>query len=153
MDLMHKIRQLTDSILEAKDPLKVQEDWDLVARLLGRMPVDAPTADAVYRSRDADALDAMVTELEHPEPIAAPADLSDVTKEQKASAMRAFRKRLKLARLADESRLGGNKLSGGRKSKIDAIMPPSQFPREVWKALANDGDLEDTGQGFYQLPS
>lgn len=151
MDLMQKVRQLTDSIIEAKDPLKVQEDWDVLARLLGRLPVDATTADAICRSRDAEALDAMITELEHPEPVAPPEPGREVSKDEKVSAMRAFRKRLKLARLADESKLGGHKLSGGRKSNIDAIMPPSQFPREVWKSLAADGQLEDVGQGFYQL--
>src|SRR6056297_2685697 len=151
MDMMTKVRQLTDSIIEAKDPLKTQEDWDLVARLLGRLPVDAPTADAIYRARDAEALDAMITELEHPKPVAPPEPGREVSKEEKSSAMRAFRKRLKLARLADESKLGGHKLSGGRQSNIDAIMPPSQFPRDVWQALASDGRLEDVGQGFYQL--
>ncbi len=63
--------------------------------------------------------------------------------------MRAYTKRLKLARLADESRLGNRYTTGGRKSAIDAIIPPEEFPPEVWKALALAGKLRDTGGGFY----
>ncbi|MAY75388.1 MAG: hypothetical protein CMJ31_11855 [Phycisphaerae bacterium] len=63
--------------------------------------------------------------------------------------MRAFKKRLKLARLNDESKLGGRYTSGGKKSKIDAIEPPTEFGPEVWRALAAEGRLRHTGQGFY----
>jgi len=66
-------------------------------------------------------------------------------------AMKAFRKRLKLARLNDESKLGGRYTSGGKKSAIDAIQPPNQYPREVWDELVNQGKLVNTGQGFFRL--
>jgi len=66
-------------------------------------------------------------------------------------AMKAFRKRLKLARLNDESRLGGRYTSSGRKSSIDAIQPPHQYPREVWDELVRQGKLVYTGQGFFRL--
>jgi len=65
--------------------------------------------------------------------------------------MKAFKKRLKLGRLADESRLGGRYTSGGRTSKIDAIEPPREFEPGVWKALAAEGKLRDFGRGFYGL--
>ncbi|MBL8746813.1 MAG: hypothetical protein JNK58_10715 [Phycisphaerae bacterium] len=67
-------------------------------------------------------------------------------------ALRAFRKRLKVMRLADESRLGGRQLTKGRESEIDAIIPPHEFPDEVWRALAREGRLIHTGRGFYSLP-
>ncbi|TVQ63864.1 MAG: hypothetical protein EA378_00685 [Phycisphaerales bacterium] len=67
--------------------------------------------------------------------------------------MRAFRKRLKLGRLAEESKLGGRYTSGGKKSSIDAIVPPNDYPPELWKALAHDGKLINTGHGMYALPS
>ncbi|KAA0217538.1 MAG: hypothetical protein DYG94_01195 [Leptolyngbya sp. PLA3] len=68
------------------------------------------------------------------------------------AALKAFKKRLKLARLADESRLGGRYTSGGRESQIDAIIPPNEFPAAVWKALEKAGRLKHTGQGFYAEP-
>jgi len=68
------------------------------------------------------------------------------------SALKAFRKRLKLMRLDAESKLGvGRPMTSGKKSGIDAIQPPNQFPREVWQELAKQGKLKDTGGGFYAL--
>jgi hypothetical protein len=74
------------------------------------------------------------------------------TPEQLKSALKAFRKRLKLTRLDDESRLNSrNPMSSGKKSEISAIMPPREFPREVWEELVRQGKLKDSGGGFYQL--
>lgn len=68
------------------------------------------------------------------------------------SALKAFRKRIKLMRLDAESKLGAARpMTSGKKSGIDAIQPPSQFPREVWQELARQGKLKDTGGGFYAL--
>jgi hypothetical protein len=66
-------------------------------------------------------------------------------------AMKAFKKRLKLTRLDDESGLGGRRLSSGRDSGIVAIQPPSQYPREVWEKLAEQGRLRRAGAGLYEL--
>ena len=46
-------------------------------------------------------------------------------------AMKAFRKRLKLTRLGEESKLGRSPLTSGKRSQVVAIMPPHQYPREV----------------------
>ncbi len=66
-------------------------------------------------------------------------------------AMKAFRKRLKLTRLNEESKLGRNPLTSGKKSQVVAIMPPRQDPAEVWQELVRQGRLKDTGSGFYEL--
>jgi hypothetical protein len=66
-------------------------------------------------------------------------------------AMKAFRKRLKLMRLDDESGLGGGAMTGGRKSGIVAITPPSQYSRAVWEELVRQGRLADAGGGTYEL--
>jgi hypothetical protein len=66
------------------------------------------------------------------------------------SALKAFKKRLKLTRLDDDSHLGKGPFSGGSQG-LYAITPPSQFPREVWLELAKQGKLRDTGHGLYQL--
>jgi hypothetical protein len=66
-------------------------------------------------------------------------------------AMKAFRKRLKLTRLNEESKLGRSPLTGGKHSDVVAILPPHQYPREVWKELARRGRLKDAGGGFYEL--
>jgi hypothetical protein len=66
-------------------------------------------------------------------------------------AMKAFRKRLKLTILDDESRLGRGPMSGGSKSSVIAITPPNQFPRDVWEELAEQGKLKRAGRGVYEL--
>ena len=67
------------------------------------------------------------------------------------SAMKAFRKRLKLTRLDDESGLGGRALTGGEQSGIAGIRPPDKFPHDVWEELARQGRLKSLGSGLYGL--
>ncbi len=66
-------------------------------------------------------------------------------------ALKAFKKRLKLARLDDESGLGHGPTSGGKSSGIVAVMPPNQYPKAVWDELVARGRLKYAGQGLYQL--
>jgi hypothetical protein len=66
------------------------------------------------------------------------------------SAMKAFKKRLKLTALDDDSRLGRGPLSGGSRG-VCAIKPPSRFPQEVWDELCRQGRLRDSGHGLYEL--
>lgn len=66
-------------------------------------------------------------------------------------ALKAFRKRLKLARLDDESRLGHGAMSSGGRSGIVAIPPPTRYPQAVWDELVRQGKLRDAGHGLYQL--
>lgn len=68
------------------------------------------------------------------------------------NALKAFKKRLKLARLDDESSLGRGPMSGGKSSGIVAITPPNQYPRAVWDELVKQNRLKYAGQGLYQLP-
>ncbi len=73
------------------------------------------------------------------------------TPEELRNALKAFKKRLKLTRLDDESSLGRGPLSGGKTSGIVAITPPHQYPRAVWDQLVVLGRLKYAGQGMYQL--
>ncbi len=66
-------------------------------------------------------------------------------------AMKAFRKRLKLTHLNEESKLGRNPLTSGKHSTVVAIMPPHQYGPEVWARLVEQGRLKDAGRGFYEL--
>ena len=73
------------------------------------------------------------------------------SREELQLALNAFRKRLRLTRLDDESRLGYGPMSGGGKSGVVAITPPNQFRKEVWQELAKQGKLKYTGHGLYEL--
>ncbi len=86
--------------------------------------------------------------MPEPEPSSSPVS---PTAEEMRNALKAFKKRLKLSRLDDESSLGRGPLSSGRASSIVAITPPHQYPRAVWDQLVALGRLKYAGQGMYQL--
>ena len=65
--------------------------------------------------------------------------------------MKAFKKRLKLTRLDEESRIGRNPVTSGQSSGIIAIVPPNQFPQSVWDELVRLGKLKRAGRGTYEL--
>lgn len=154
MNMVQKLRQLTDEIRAASDPSAPSGSWELAGRLLTRTPADQAAAARACSARDADALDAIVSRLEHPEPAAATPATDDppVSEDEMSRALKAFRKRLKLSKLSDESKLGGRHTTGGHQSKIVAIQPPIEFEPHVWRALVAAGRLKHTGSGFYAEP-
>jgi len=72
-------------------------------------------------------------------------------KKQLKLALKAFKKRLKLTCLDDQSRIGVGPLSGGHRSSIIGITPPDQYPKEVWEELARQGRLKKVSSGQYSL--
>jgi len=66
-------------------------------------------------------------------------------------ALKAFKKRLKLTALDEDSRLGKGPFSGGAQG-VCAIQPPNQYPPEVWAELCRQGKLRHSGRGLYELP-
>ena len=63
-------------------------------------------------------------------------------------ALKAFKKRLKLSRLDDES---GLSRGGGKKSAIAGITPPGGHPPDVWLELEKLGKIKREGAGTYSL--
>jgi hypothetical protein len=93
------------------------------------------------------------------QPIATPAasapaqsPAATFTPEELKSAYQAFKKRMKLTRLDQESRIGRSPMSSGQSSSIAGIIPPDQFPRAIWDELVKQGRLKYAGQGFYSMP-
>jgi hypothetical protein len=110
-------------------------------------PAPKPSAEAVDAVTGQLPAPPAATPQTPPEPgPAAPPDA-----EQLKHAMKAFRKRLKLTRLDEESKLGRNPMSAGKASKIVAIMAPREFPASVWEELARQGKLKSAGGSFYEL--
>jgi hypothetical protein len=70
------------------------------------------------------------------------------TDDELKRALKAFKKRMKLARLDEESRLGN---TGGRRSTIAGIMPPPGFPPETWEELVARGKLKREMSGTYSV--
>ena len=85
-----------------------------------------------------------------PEP-ETPTPSDSPTPEELRRALKAFKKRLKLSRLDDESSLGHGPMSSGKSSGIVAIVPPNQYPKAVWDELVAQGRLKYAGRGLYEL--
>lgn len=73
------------------------------------------------------------------------------TKETLQRAMKALKKRFKLTRLDDESRLGHDPMSKGGRSGIIGVKPPDQYPALVWQALEQKGRIRSSGHGLYEI--
>ena len=159
-----------ESILQELESLKPELEketagpiWGQVQRLLVKAKADPSAAAHVVISRDLGVLDQLISELRNPELALAnkeaeseaeeTEDVAEVPTETLREAMKAFRKRLKLTKLDHESKLGRNPLTTGKPASFESIIPPHQYPPEVWKALVARGELEATGQGFYKLPT
>jgi hypothetical protein len=80
-----------------------------------------------------------------------PTPVPTPTPEELKAAWKAFKKRMKLTQLDDQSRIGVGPMSSGRPSGIVAITPPDQFPQAVWDELARQGKLKRVGNGQYAL--
>jgi len=69
------------------------------------------------------------------------------TEEELKKALKAFKKRLKLARLDDESGLS----RGSKRSTIQGITPPTGHPPGIWDELVTQGKLKREMAGTYSL--
>jgi len=70
------------------------------------------------------------------------------TEEERKRAYKVFKKRLKLARLDDES---GLSRGGSKQSKVAGITPPPGFPPGIWDELVAEGKLKRQGGGTYSM--
>lgn len=73
------------------------------------------------------------------------------TKETLQRAMKALKKRLKVTRLDDESKLGHDPMSKGGHSGVVAVRPPNQYPPEVWQALEQKGRIRMDRHGLCEV--
>jgi hypothetical protein len=69
------------------------------------------------------------------------------TEEERKHAYKAFKKRLKLARLDDHSGLS----PGSKTSRIGGITPPTGHPAGIWDELVAEGKLKKEGHGIYSM--
>jgi hypothetical protein len=70
------------------------------------------------------------------------------TEEELKKALKAFKKRLKLSRLDDES---GLSRGGGKTSHIAGITPPSGHPPGIWEELVARGKLKREMASTYSV--
>lgn len=151
-------RQELDDLVEElrglDDPRRATPQWKAVLNILRKTSLNENRLANVVARRSVEELVELIGQLEGAPP-ASPQESPlppGVDEHTLASAMKAFRKRLKLTRLDDESKINSrNPLSKGAGSPIRSIQPPNDWPREVWDALVHRGKLRYTGRGFYEL--
>jgi hypothetical protein len=152
-----KLQDLLAAIRAYPDPRRASTEWKQAFNLLKKTDAESNHVANVVAMRGVDALAALIDELVaanepasavEPDPDA-PGTPDDLTCKM---ALQAFRKRLKLMRLDEESKIDArNPLSKGGQSEISAIVPPKQWPAAVWNELVRRGKLRHTGKGFYEL--
>lgn len=155
MNIIEKIRDTETKLRAIGDPMKQLDSWNLLERLLGRMPVDQAELARIIKERDAIGLDVMIQKLEDPEAFKTKEEpLPEFTQAEMNEALRVFRHRIKFKKLDDESRISQRNLTGGKQAQIDSMQPPgaSEFDPLIWKAMVKKGMLKYDGQGFYHEP-
>jgi hypothetical protein len=142
-------------VVAACDAAAAGPQWGAMHKLLLKAKVDPGAIMKLVANRDVAGLGDLVRWL-HGEEVAAPVAAAEpevpaVDPEVMRAAMKVFRKRLRYARLDAESRLGVGPMSSGKRSEIDAIEAPREYPMGVWRALVAAGRLRAEGGGFFAL--
>jgi len=121
--------------------------WASAAELRPALGADDAALLAAIDARDGTALAAQLADWEAGRTLLPERDRAVLH-----SALKAFKKSMKLTRLDDESRIGGGAMSSGRRSGIVGIPPPGRFDRGVFDELVRQGRLKSGGHGIYELP-
>ncbi len=141
---------LIEKLRGCDDPRRASAEWKQVHRLLGKTELDPGRFQGVVGLRDVTALAELIEQLHGPVGATDPAEVPDAATCRKA--FQAFRKRAKLTRLDDESKLGRGPLSKGGDRSLSAIAPPAEWPDAVWQELIRQGRIRYLGHGLYDLP-
>ena len=155
--VIERLDALVAELGQMPDPRRANPQWKAVMRELQRTDAAPNRVANVVARRDVAVLAELVNELrpETQEAAVAAASatpLPSIDEPTLKAALRAFKKRLKLTKLDDESRLTVRPLTGGGASEIQSILPPDEFGREVWDELVRQGRLKHSGRRFYELP-
>lgn len=149
-ETLDALEPLLAAIKDYDDPRQASGEWKQVYKLLGKTDLPSGRITAVVGMRDVAGLSEMLDRLRAPD--AAPTDEA-IDPETLRKAYRAFRKRLKLTVLDEESQLGRGPLSKGASDRTShAVSPPVEWPKPVWDALVREGRLRYVGHGLYKLP-
>jgi len=143
-----KLDELMTAIRSYDDVRRAAGEWKQVYKLLQGTDLLAARVTHVVAMRDVAGLTELIDQLRAPAVAVEPPQADAETCRR---ALRAFRKRLALTRLDDESRLGHGPLSKGRDSNLAAIVPPSEWPQSIWQELVRKGRLHYIGHGLYEL--
>lgn len=150
-DILAHLDPLLAAIRAYPDPRRASDEWKQVYRLLQKTSLPSARVNPIVGMRDVAQLAGLIEELRSPAPAPEPTgEVPDA--ETLKQALKAFRKRLALTKLDEESKLGHSPLSKGVDSHaVSAMTLPPEWPREVWLELVRQGKLKHLGHGLYEL--
>jgi hypothetical protein len=148
--IVTQLDELMTAIRGYDDPRRAAGEWKQVYKLLQKTDLPSVCVTHAVGMRDVVRLTELIDQLRAPTAAAAPPDAPSASTCRRA--MRAFRKRLALTRLDDESQISSHSsLSKGADSRLAAVVPPSEWPEPVWQELVRQGKLRYIGHGVYEL--
>jgi len=150
--IITKLTELQSAIDEYPDPRRASSEWKQVYKLLQKTSVPSGRITSLVGMRNVEGLAEVIEQLSAPESDIPQSDSPPPDSETCKKALKAFRKRVSLTQLDEDSKLGRSPLTKGGSTGTLAIAPPIEWPDEVWRELARQGKLRDIGGGFYQLP-
>ncbi len=144
---------LLAAIARFPDPRRATAEWKQAYNLLKKTPAAGSHLDNLIARRDVEALRAVIESMQAAqsgEPVAAGPVIEDAILK---AALKGFKRRLKLVKLDEDSRIDRrDPLSGGGTSDdIAGIEPPRDWGSEVWAELVRRGALKHAGGGTYQF--
>lgn len=149
-NILAELDELLTAIRGYDDPRRAAGEWKQAYRLLQKTGLPAGRVTGIVGMRDAARLAEAVEQLRSPAPAAAAGPEPDPKVLKKA--FQAFRKRLTLTVLDEESKLGRSPLTKGGGTGVAAVATPSEWPNTVWQELVRQGKLRYVGHGLYALP-
>jgi len=147
--VLAKLEEVIAAIGGYDDPRRASAEWKQAYRLLQEANLPPARVGHVVGMRDLAGLGELVEQLRSPAAEAPAGDKPDADTCRRA--LKAFRKRLSLTVLDEESKLGHGPLSKGSDASVAAIVPPDEWPAAVWDELVSQGKLRYIGHGFYEL--
>lgn len=151
-EIVGKLEVLLEAIKGFDDPRRASTEWKQAFGLLKKTDLNSNTVANVIAMRGVERLAGLIEQLKAPEAVETAPAANAPDDDTCRNAMRAFKKRLKLTRLDDESQvMSRDPLSKGSGSGITSIIPPHDFPPSVWKELVRRGKLRYAREGFYEL--
>lgn len=149
--IVTKLDELLTAIGGYDDPRRAGAEWKQVYKLLQKADLPPGRVTSIVGMRDVARLTEVIARLGAPEEEAPPPPDDAPDAETCRKALKAFRKRVSVTRLDDESTLGRSPLTKGASSGPLTIIPPIEWPDEVWRELVRQGKLRDAGRGFYEV--
>ena len=150
--IVTKLDGLLAAIRGHADPRRASDQWKQVYKLLQATALPSQRVTHVVGMRDVAALSELIAQLRAPADTAAPPPPEAPGADICRRALHAFRKRLSLTRLDDESKISSHSpLSKGADSGLTAIVPPHEWPEAVWQELVRQDRLRYIGHGLYEL--